>query len=243
MVSAWGVPENKVEVFPNAVDVQLHHPQPEVRAEVRKELGIGENPLFVFVGGFFYWHDIRGLLEAFAQVLQKCPAARLVLVGDGVQHADMVAYAHTLQIDSSVQFTGSIPHQAVPRMVNAADVAVAPYLENPELGLWGSPMKLFEYMASSAAIVATSLGQITEVMQDGRNGLLVPPSDVPALAAAMLKLIENPDLRRQLGRQARCDAVEQFSWEHYMARLDAVFQRVLSRSSGRLAHSAEAQQP
>jgi glycosyltransferase involved in cell wall biosynthesis len=229
LVSVWGVPEGKVEVFPNAVDVKLHHPQPEVRAAVRKELGIGENPMFIFVGGFFYWHDIAGLLDAFAQVLRRCPEARLVLIGDGVQHAAMIQYAQKLQIDPYVKFTGSIPHADVPRMVNAADVAVAPYLENPELGLWGSPMKLFEYMACGAAIVATSLGQITEVMQDGDNGLLVPPSDVPALAQAMLKLIENPDLRKQIGRQARHDAEEKFSWGNYMSRLEDVFSNVISR--------------
>jgi glycosyltransferase involved in cell wall biosynthesis len=112
-------------------------------------------------------------------------------------------------------------------MINAADIAVAPYLENPQLGLWGSPMKLFEYMACGAAVVASNLGQITEVIQDGYNGLLTPASDVPALASAILRLIEKPELRTRLGQQARRDAEQKYSWEHYISRLENVYESVI----------------
>jgi glycosyltransferase involved in cell wall biosynthesis len=228
LVTVWGVPEEKVEVFPNAVDVKLYYPHCKERGDVRKSLGIGENPLVVFVGGFFHWHDISGLLDAFALVLRHCPEARLVLIGDGIQHEAMIQYADELQITPYVKFTGSMPHADIPRMVNAADIAVAPYLENPQLGLWGSSMKLFEYMACGAAVVASNLGQISEVIQDGYNGLLTPASDVNALARAILQLIENPELRTRLGQQARLDAEQKYSWDHYISRLENVYESVLS---------------
>jgi glycosyltransferase involved in cell wall biosynthesis len=238
LVTVWGVPEQKVRVFPNAVDVTLYRPSIEEKVEARQLLGIGENPLILFVGGFFYWHDVSGLLKAFAIVIQKCPDARLVLIGDGIQHAAMIQYAHTLQLDPYVIFKGSVPHAEIPRFVNAADIAVAPYLENPQLGLWGSPMKLFEYMACGTAVVATSLGQITEVIQDGSNGLLTPASDTTALASAIIQLINNPELRMRLGQQARRDTIRQYSWDHYISQLENVYQEVMSCGSHKIDEMA-----
>jgi glycosyltransferase involved in cell wall biosynthesis len=227
LTTVWGVAEQKVEVFPNAVDIHLHTPQNQDRAGIRQRLGIGDAPMVLFVGGFFHWHDIAGLLDAFAQVLRDCPDAHLVLVGDGIKRDEMMAYAAQLGLQARAHFTGALPHAEIPRWVTAADVAAAPYRENPTLGLWGSPMKLFEYMASGAAVVATRLGQIDEVMRDGENGLLVPPSDPAALAAAILRLLQDSSLRARLGQQARQDAMQHYSWEQYMTHLDAVFASVL----------------
>jgi glycosyltransferase involved in cell wall biosynthesis len=88
-------------------------------------------------------------------------------------------------------------------------------------------MKLFEYMASGKAIIASAVGQITDVIQDGVNGVLVPPGDVLAMATAMDTLIHNTDLRCRLGNQARADAVRDHSWEQYVTRLDRVFRAII----------------
>jgi glycosyltransferase involved in cell wall biosynthesis len=82
-------------------------------------------------------------------------------------------------------------------------------------------------MASGKAIIASAVGQLTEVVQDGRNGLLIPPGDVPAMTAALQRLIGSPALRSQLGQQAREDAVRKHSWEHYLSRLERVFAAVI----------------
>lgn len=222
----WGVPAERIVVFPNVADVARFRPDPETAVAVRTSLGIGEHPLIMFVGNFYEWHDVTTLLEAFALVLRTAPEARLVLVGDGARRAAMMQRAAELGLADAVTFTGLVAHDAVPRYLAAADIAVVPYPQL-EADLWLSPLKLFEYMASGTAVVASAVGHLTQVICHGENGLLVPPGDAPALAAALQRLITDTAVRERLGRQAREDAVRQHSWDHYLSRLEQLFQAVV----------------
>ncbi|CAN5491617.1 hypothetical protein BH10CHL1_BH10CHL1_34060 [soil metagenome] len=233
LIKNWHVPAEKLVVFPNGVDIQQFQPYPSTRAEIRRALGVESNPLFIFVGSFYGWHDVTTLLEAFAQVLVEHPCARLALVGDGEQRPAMQQRANQLGIGHAVQFTGSVPHTEIPRLVSAADVAVAPY-PLMQHDLWLSPMKLFEYMATGSAVIASAVGQIGEVVQDGKNGLLVPPGNTPALAAAMQQLIGDTALRSRLGSQARMDIEQKYSWERYVTRLERLYAAVIA---GQPVHS------
>ncbi len=235
----WQVPAERIEVFPNAVDVYLHRPYPERRATTRQTLGIGDDdPLVIFVGSFYPWQDVQALLDALTAVLKESPRVHLLLVGDGQQAAAMRHYAAELGLGPSVRFTGFLPQSEAAPLVGAADIAVAPYKSmRPEL-FYGSPMKVFEYMASGTAVIATAQGQISEVIEDGVNGILVPPGDTAAWVAAIKKLIGDPSTREQLGRQARQDAIERHSWDHYTARLEKVYESVLKRRHDRLARAS-----
>lgn len=227
LVNVWRVPEEKIAVFPNGVDVHNFQPYPEKRAEVRRSLGLESEPVVTYVGGFYRWHDITTLLEAFVKVLENYPEARLLLVGDGEQRQAMVDRAGFLGIEKSVKFTGSLPNTQIPPLLSATDVAVVPYpkMEQP---WWGSSMKLFEYLASGTAVVASDVGeQVTEVIRDGVNGLLAVPGDPDSLASLFMRLIANPGLRAKLGEQARQDAVTKYSWDHYLARLERVYEAVM----------------
>lgn len=230
LVSTRNVPKEKVVVLANGVNVQLFRPYPEARAQVRAELGIGANPLVVFVGSFFEWHDVATLLDGFAKTLRSYPTARLVLVGEGHQRQAMMQHAAALGIQDAVQFTGLIEHSQVPPLVSAADIAVAPYpLMKHEL--WLSPLKLFEYMASGTAVVASEVGQVAQVIRDQSNGLLVPPGDSSAMMAALVRLLDDVPLRARLGRQARDDAVQKHSWNQYISRLEKIFTAVIGGES------------
>ncbi len=176
----------------------------------------------MFVGNFYAWHDVATLLKAFSQVLTIYPEAYLVLVGDGEKRQMMAQRAADLGIGHAVQFTGLVAHDEVPRLVAAADIAVVPYPVMQQ-DLWLSPLKLFEYMASGTAIVASAVGQLTDVIEDGKNGLLVAPEDTSAMAVALQRLIGDEVLRLRLGRQARENAEREHSWEHYFSRLERLF--------------------
>jgi glycosyltransferase involved in cell wall biosynthesis len=229
LVNVWQIPPEKIVVFPNGVDVHRHRPYPEERAETRASLGLGDQPVIMYVGGFHLWHDVETLLDAFAQVLTEYQDARLLLVGDGNRRKEMMQHAMKLGIDNWVQFTGMRPHAEIPHLISAADVAVAPY-PKMEQAWWGSSMKLFEYMSSGVALVASNLGeQVAEAVQDGGNGLLVDPGDASALATALKRLIKNPGLRSRLGQKAREDAIRKYSWEHYLSRLERVYETVICR--------------
>jgi glycosyltransferase involved in cell wall biosynthesis len=138
----------------------------------------------------------------------------------------MMQRAADLGLGHAARFTGLVAHAEVPRLLAAADVAVVPY-PPMETDLWLSPLKLFEYLAAGKAVIASAVGQLTEVIQDGSNGLLVPPGDVPAMAAALERLLGDSALRSQLGQQAREDAVRKHSWERYLSRLERVFLAVI----------------
>jgi glycosyltransferase involved in cell wall biosynthesis len=223
LMRTWNVAADKLIVLPNAVDVNRFQPDPNLGAQTRASLSLtADQPLLVFAGSFYQWHDVATLLRAFALVRQQHPAARLLLVGDGAERGRMMSLAQQLGLGEAAHFTGFVSHAQVVRYINAADIAVVP-VPKMEREMWLSPMKLFEYMASGKAVVASALGQILDVVRDGENGLLVPPGDEAALAQAVSRLITEMPLRERLGWQAREDAVRFHSWEQYLSRLEAVF--------------------
>lgn len=228
LIRNWDVPEEKIVVFPNGVDVERFRPYPESRAHVRASLGADTNPLIMFLGNFYEWHDVATLQDAFAQILPAFPNARLVLIGDGSQRPAMMRRADDVGITHAVHFTGLVPHSEVPRLLDAADIAVAPYPATRQ-DLWVSPMKLFEYMAAGKTLVASAVGQIAEVISDGYNGLLVRPGDPTALATALERLLNDSALCSRLGLQAREDAVREYSWERYVSRLECLYAAVIAR--------------
>ena len=123
--------------------------------------------------------------------------------------------------------TGLIDHDEALRLLAASDVCVSPHVPNPDGSrFFGSPTKLFEYMGLGKAIVASDLEQIGEVIEDERTGLLSPPGDVDAAAAAILRLLDDPELRVRLGDAALAEARERYSWKAHARRiLDALAAR------------------
>lgn len=229
-VSHWQIPAAKIAVVPNGVDTAAFTPTDDPRP-VRARLGLADGPLVMFVGGFQPWHGLELLVEAFAQVAQKRPDAKLLLVGDGPARPAVEATIARLGLEKSVLITGYVVHDKMPEWLAAADVAVAPYPALPQ-ELWFSPLKLYEYMAAGKAIVASAAGQINEVIQDGCNGLLVQPGDVGALVQAIGTLLDDPAARLELGRAARQQAVSHHSWSVYRQRLESLYTAALGKDKG-----------
>jgi len=226
LMENWNVPSDKIVVLSNAVDVRRFKPNPSLRAETRASLQLTTNPLVVFVGSFYQWHDVTTLLKAFSTVLKKHTDAKVILVGDGTERERMMSLSKDLGIEQAVTFTGFVGHADVSRYVNASDIAVVP-VPKMQVNMWLSPMKLFEYMASGKAVIASAMGQIKEVVRDGENGLLIPAGDETALVDALTRLIEDETLRMNLGNQAREDAVNNHSWLQYLNRLESVFNEAI----------------
>jgi glycosyltransferase involved in cell wall biosynthesis len=225
--SAWNIEASKLMVLPCAADVDAFaHTQNS--ESVRRGLGLTNEPVVMWVGGFYPWHDHDLLLKSFTLVLKKNPNAKLVLVGDGQTRASVERKVRETGLRNAVITTGAIPHFGVPDMVSIADVAVVPSAPiSASRGGTGTPLKLFEYMAAGKAVVATALDEATEVIEEGHNGMLVEAGDVNGFAEAMLTLINNPIERARLGQNARKQAVEQYSWKEYTRRLEEIYLNVL----------------
>lgn len=226
LVKTWQVLPEKVEVLPNGVDTELFKPAENPQA-IRSGHGFGDEPVIGFVGGFQPWHGLDLLVESFALVLKEFPQAKLLLIGDGRARPMVDRKVQEFGVESSVIITGLMPQARVPDLLSIVDVAVLPYPKLPE-ELWFSPLKLYEYMASGKAIVASRAGQIAEVIQHESNGLLVEPADVKDLAQAIIWLLRSPEERIRLGCNARRKAIEEHSWERYIQHLEEIYLSVVN---------------
>ena len=226
----WNIEDRKLAVLPCAADVDAFRPNYDSEL-VRRGLGLTTEPIIMWVGGFYPWHDLDLLLRSFTLVLQRHSNARLVLVGDGQTRPSVTQKVLRDGLQHAVIMTGAIAHHSMPEMLSIAEVAVVPSAPvSAGRGGTGTPLKLFEYMAAGKAIVATALNQAVEVIQDGHNGLLVEAGDVNRFAQAILTLLSDPGKRDRLGQNARRQAVEQYSWEQYTRRLEEIYLDVLGKS-------------
>ena len=227
----WKIEDKKLTVLACAADVNdlgpNHNPE-----RIRQGLGLTTEPVIMWVGGFFPWHDLDLLIASFALVVQRHPGTKLVLVGEGQTRASVAQKVQKIGLEQSVIMTGAIPHSDVPGMLSIADIAVVPAA--PVLasgGGTGTPLKLFEYMAAAKPIVATDLNQAADVIRDGHSGLLVAAGNVNMFADAIVKLINDPLERARLGKNAQQQATDLYSWEGYTRSLEKIYHQVLHNDS------------
>ncbi|MFQ5628243.1 MAG: glycosyltransferase family 4 protein, partial [bacterium] len=206
-----GVRPERLHVVPNGVDLELFERAPS-RAACRAELGLNGGYVVGFAGSLKAWHGVDVLLASFQRVHREDESARLVIVGSGPMEESLRQAARAMRLGEAVVFTGAVEHERVPAFLRAMDVAVAPFrrVEN----FYFSPIKLFEYMASDTCIVATRLGQISEVIEDGSSGMLCRPDDVSDLSAKLLQVRQSPDLRERLASRALGVVRERYTWAH-----------------------------
>jgi glycosyltransferase involved in cell wall biosynthesis len=205
-----GAEPSRVFAFPNGVG---EHFCGELDGEaVRQRHGLVGKRVVGFVGSFHWWHDVEGLLAAHAQLAKTDPDLRLLLVGHGPERKQAEGVAERLGVTSSVVFTGNVSHDQVPQYVAAMDVAAAPFRSQLGNELYGSPMKLFEYMAAGAASITTDIGQIRDIIRHGENGWLCPPDDHGKLAEGIAALLYTPGLAKRIGATAREEILTTLTW-------------------------------
>jgi len=201
----------KVKVVSNAIDPARFPERIQPKRPAHGRFTVG------FVGTLKAWHGVDVLLEAFAQLHNTEPDTRLLVVGDGPEREKLEAKVSALAVGDAAEFTGAVQASEVPGLIASMDAAVAPY---PALNpFYFSPLKVFEYMAAGRAVVASAIGQLTEIIESERTGLLVPPGDSGALVSALRRLKKEPALRNRLGRSARAAVLQSHTWDHVVGRI------------------------
>jgi glycosyltransferase involved in cell wall biosynthesis len=221
------IPSERILVNPNAVDPDHFYPGCGGK-QVRRQIGLSADEIVVgFVGSFSYWHGIPTLQQAIREIFRVSPQEkiRFLLIGTGPLRAEMGAFLQDLEQSRRVIFTGIVPHPQVAAYLDAADILVSPHVPLPDgRPFFGSPTKLFEYMAMGKAIIASRLDQLAEVLKHNDTALLVTPGDVQQLAGAVRLLSHDVGLRQRLGTRARECAIAQHTWRQNAARVLAFTQ-------------------
>ena len=197
----------RIHTVPNGVSVRRIQPQPADPDRV----------VVTFVGTLKPWHGVADLITAAALARQQWS---LRIIGDGPEMDTLRAQAERLGVEAD--FRGAVAPEEIPAHMAGAAIGVAPY---PDLGgleqQYFSPMKVLEYLAAGLAVVASDVGQIPQLLEEGsqRHGVLVAPSDPTALAAALDDLAASPQRRARMERSGRVLAEERHSWNRVVTRI------------------------
>ncbi len=211
-VSQYVTDIDKIQIIPNGVNPQRFSnnlSDRNILSTARFAVG--------FVGSLKPWHGLPILIDAFARFQRTYPQTRLLIVGDGKERDRLSQEIAARKLESAVHLTGAVPPESVSHWLAQMDVAVAPY--PPSKDFYFSPLKVYEYMAAGLPVVASNIGQISEIIDDGVNGLLVPPGDATALADALEQLWRSPLLRIRLGDSARAKILQHHTWERVVEKI------------------------
>ena len=170
-----------------------------------------------FVGTLKAWHGLPDLSEGFAMLYGRDPNSRLLIVGDGPERPSLIENLSARGLLGSVCLTGAVHPDQIPGLMASMDVAVAPY--PMQENFYFSPLKVYEYMVAGLPVVASRIGQLTKLIQDGKNGLLYPPGDCEAMAMMLYKFSRDPELRARLGRAARATVLRDYTWRAIVQRI------------------------
>lgn len=190
----------------------------------------GDNPVLLFVGRLVEKKGVGVLLQAMANQAVLATDAHLVLIGDGPLKEELEARRDALGLKKRVHFLAPVGHDQLPTLYASADVFCAPSVIAENGDTDGMPTVLLEASASGTPCISTSIGGITEFIKDGVNGLLVSPNDAEGLARAIVRLLKDTTLRRQLG-QAALQSADDFRWSAIADRFDALYCSVLTHTA------------
>ena len=218
-LEARGVAADKIVLNSNAVDVHAFRPGVG-GAEVRHRLKLTDSDVVAgFVGTFGPWHGVLELAHAIKSLPENLPV-RFLFVGSGSLHGEVERLLAAERERGKVIFTGTVAHEQVPALLDACDILVAPHVPLADgSDFFGSPTKIFEYMAMGKAIVASRLGQIGDVLADQETALVVEPGNTDQIADAIVRLVDSSGLRARLGQNAREVAVKNHTWTHNARRV------------------------
>lgn len=221
-----GGPGQRTEVIPYGIDDGMFRPDPAAGDELRRELGIVPGrPVLMWVSRMVYKKGLTVLLNALPAVLRHYPELCLVLGGYGDLRAELERQATALGIAAHVRFPGPVIRDRINAFWNAGDVVVVPAIHDHRGNVDGLPNIVLEAMSAGRPIVASRIAGIPAVIDSGVHGLLAPEGDSDALAAAIIRLLDEPAFATELGRNARRRVERELLWKHIAARFEAAYER------------------
>jgi glycosyltransferase involved in cell wall biosynthesis len=167
-----------------------------------------------YLGAFVPWHAIDAFVHRIADHLAEDAQLKLLLVGDGATFPALKSFVEQRGLSDRVILTGRVPHDAVPGLLAAMDMAIL-----PSAGDYTSPVKLFEFMACAIPPIAPDFEPIREVLAEGRTGWLFKAGDLDAAVQAVLVRSRDREALQQVGQAARAYIAAERQWRHNILQL------------------------
>ena len=218
-----GLDENRILVNPNGISEDNY--SPEIKAvDIINEYNFKNKTVIGFIGTFGQWHGTENLVSSFGKLIQNHPEYRkclaLLMIGDGLRMKEVKALINKYQIEDIVTLTGVVPQSEGPRYLSVCDILVNATVPNPDGSkFFGSPTKLFEYMAMGKGIISSDMDQMSEILEHNRTAILVKPGDIQDLMHGIKTLVDNEKLRNEIGQNAREVVVTKYTWDIHVKRI------------------------
>lgn len=219
-----GVPENKIVLIPNWVDVNFIQPLPKEESPFRKAHQLNGKFVVLYSGNIGRTQPLTALIDAAAR-LKHIPEIAVVIVGEEKALQDLELYRQKIDA-TNVLLLPFQPRKELPQMLAAADIGMVMQKEN--VISFNMPSKIQVLLASGRPIIASvpSTGTAAKAVQQSKGGIVVPPEDSEALVAAILDLYKNPDKAEALGKQGREYAIENYAFNKALDRYEKLFGEV-----------------
>jgi glycosyltransferase involved in cell wall biosynthesis len=201
-----GATGESVHILPNAIDPSRFR-GPGPASSLRTKLDLEDSIVIGHVGLFYRWDRLDILTEVVKRIRDEHPNVKVLLVGDGPEMENLKQTVQRLEMENVVILPGPVHRDDVPAYIDAMDICVL-----PDSNAFGSPIALFEFMAMGKPCVVPDLGPMRDVIEDTVTGIMFPRGDYAALGSALLRLVEDPALRLQLGVRAKDTVFKRHTW-------------------------------
>jgi PEP-CTERM/exosortase A-associated glycosyltransferase len=225
-IVARGIPEHKVTVIPNAVDIDAfsyRHPRDDV---LRRDLSLEGTTVIGFLGSYYAYEGLDLLIDAIPGIARIRPDVRVMLVGGGPEEEALRAQVQSRGIGDKVLFIGRVPQANVQRYYSLVDLLAYPR-RSMRLTELVTPLKPLEAMAQGQLLVASDVGGHRELIRDGETGVLFRAGSVDSLTTAVLDLLSKPDRWDTIRENGRRFVEAERTWKQSVGRYQEVCKRLV----------------
>lgn len=215
-----GADRRKGAVIQWGVDLKTF--RPDASSEVRTRLGIGDAPIIISQRKFTPLYNIDIIVQAFRDLLQEIPDARMIITGGGANEEDIKALVQQLDLSPYIHFTGYVPYNDLPLYIAAADVSVSVPSSD------GTAMTLLEAMACGVSLIVSDLPSNREWIEDGVNGIIVPVRDQAILTREMVGLLRDYDRRRAFRNHNLKIVRDRADHEVNMQKMESIYRQLIT---------------
>lgn len=228
LIKDYRLPSEKIIVVPNGANVDVFRKLDKMQS--MQKLGLDTGKKYVcFSGNLAPWQGVDNLVRAAPEVIEKIPGAMFLIVGDGILRNELEMTAENLNIKSKFIFTGWVSYYDVPIYINSSEVCVVPSSITNERNIktGGSSLKIYEYLACEKPVITGNLEGNKDLILNANAGYVVSPEKTSQLADAIMKLMENPELSEEMGKNGRRFVIDHNSWEVVAKKIVNICENVI----------------